>query len=65
MIDFSNLNKDPKLFLNEFMKKPGYLEIKTSNSLYIKKCVCLRSKCYAYETDIDGNDNKLKGICKG
>ena len=63
--DFSNLNKDHKLFSNEFKKIPGYLKIETPKSIYIDKFVCLRSKCYAYTTQFDGNGNKLKGICKG
>ena len=25
----------------------------------------MRSKCYAYRTELDGNDNKSKNICKG
>ena len=65
MFDFSNLNKEHKLFSNEFKKIPGYLKIETPKSLYIDKFVCLRSKCYAYTTQLDGYDNKLKGIVKG
>ena len=65
MLDFSNLNKDHKLFSNEFEKIPGYLKIETPKSLHIDKFICLRSKCYAYTTKLDRNDNKLKGICKG
>ena len=41
------------------------MKIETPKSLYTDKFVCLRSKCYAYTTELDGNDNKLKGICKG
>ena len=65
MFDFSNLNKDHKLFSNEFKKIPGYLKIETPKSLYINNFVCLRSKCYAYTTDLDGYSNKFKGIVKG
>ena len=65
MFDFSNLNKEHKLFSNEFKKIPGYLKIETPKSLYMDKFVCLRSKCYAYTTELDGNDNKSKGNCKG
>ena len=65
MFDFSNLNKEHKLFSSEFEKIPGYLKIETPKSLYIDKFVCLRSKCYAYMTKLDGNDNKFKGIVKG
>ena len=65
MFDFSNLNKEHKLFSNEFNKIPGYLKIETPKSLYIDKFVCLRSKCYAYTIQLDGYENKFKGIVKG
>ena len=65
MFDFSNLNKEHKLFSNDFKKIPGYLKIETPKSLYIDKFVCLRSKCYAYTTQSDGYQNKFKGIVKG
>ena len=65
MFDFSNLDKGHKLFWNDSKKIPGYLKNETHKSLYINKFVCLRSKGYAYQTVLDANDNKLKGICKG
>ena len=65
MFDFSNLNKEHKLFSNEFKKIPGYLKIETLKSLYIDKFACLRSKCYAYTTNLDGYNNTFKGIVKG
>ena len=65
IFDFCNLNKEHKLFSNEFKKIPGYLKVETPKSVYIDKIVCLRSKRYAYTKEFDGNDNKLKGICKG
>ena len=65
LFDFSNLNKEHKLFSNDYKKIPGYLKIETPTSLYTNKFVCLRSKCYAYTTDIDRNVSKLKGFCKG
>ena len=65
LFDFSNLNKEHKLFSNDFKKIPGYLKIETPKSLYIDKFVCLRSKCYAYMTQLDGYENKFKGIVKG
>ena len=65
MFDFSILNKDHKLFPNEFKNLPGYLKIETPKSISMDKFVCLRSKCYAYKTNLHGDDNKLKGICKG
>ena len=63
MFDFSNLDKEHKLFSDEFKKIPGYLKIETTKSLYKDKFVCFRSKCYAYTTELDGIDKKLKGIC--
>ena len=65
LLDFCNLSKDHKLFSNEFKKKLGYLKIETPKSLDINKFVCLRSKCYAYNTELDRNDNILKEICRG
>ena len=65
MFDFSNLYKEHKLFSNEFKKIPGHLKIETPKSFYIDKFVCLRSKCYAYTTQLDGYENKIKGIVKG
>ena len=65
LFDFSNLNKEHKLFSNEYKKIPGYLKIETPKSLYIDKFVCLRSKCYAYTTQLYGYENKFKGIVKG
>ena len=65
MFDFSNLDKQHKLFSKEYKKIPGYLKIETPKSLDIDKFVCLRSKCYAHTTKLDGYDNKLKGIVKG
>ena len=63
--DFSNLDKEHKFFSNEFKKKHGHLKIEIPNSLYIDKFVCLRSKCDAYTTELNSNDNKIKGIVKG
>ena len=65
MFDFSNLNKEHKIFWNDFKKIPGYLKMETPKSLYTDKFVCLRSKCYAYTTNIDEYNNKFKGIAKG
>ena len=65
MFDFSNLNKEHKIFSNGFKKIPGYVKIETPKPVYRDKLVCLRSKCYGYTTELDGIDNKLKGICKG
>ena len=65
IFDFSNLNKEHQLFSNEYKKIPGYLKIETPKSLYIDKFICLRSKCYAYTTQLDGYNNKFKGLVKG
>ena len=65
LFDFSNLNKEHKLFSNEYKKIPGYLKIETPKSIYIDKFVCLRSKCYAYLTKLDGYNSKFKGIVEG
>ena len=65
MFDFSNLDKNHILYSNVFKKIPGYLKIETPKSIYIDKFICLRSKCYAYMTQLDGYENKFKGIVKG
>ena len=65
IFDFSNSNKAFKLFSKKFKKIPGYLKIETPKSFYIENFVCLRSKCLAYITELDFNDNELNGICKG
>ena len=44
MFDFSNLNKDHKLFSNEYKKIPGYLKIETPKSIYIYRQICLLEK---------------------
>ena len=59
VFDIRNLDKEHKFLI------PGYLKIETPESLYIDKFVCFRNKCYADTTELVGNDNKLKGICKG
>ena len=65
IFDFSNLNKEHRLFSNEFKKIPGYLKIETPKSIYIDEFVCLRSKCYAYMAQLDGYEKKFKRIVKG
>ena len=65
MFDFSNVNKEQKLFSNEFKKIPDYLKIEIPKSFYIDKFVCLRSKRYANTTKLDANDNKITGIGNG
>ena len=65
LFDFSNLDKNHILYSNEYKKIPGYLKIETPKSLCIDKFICLRSKCYAYMTQLDGFKNKFKGIVKG
>ena len=58
IFDFSNLNKEQNLFSNEFKEIPGESKLETPKSFYTHKFVCLRSKCYCFTTEIDGNDNK-------
>ena len=58
MFEFSNLIEDHIIFSNEYKKKPAYLKIETPKSINIDKFVCLRSKCYAYKTKLDGDNSK-------
>ena len=60
LFDFSNLSKEHKLLSNEYKKIPGYLKIETPKSLYIDKFVCLRSKCYAYISQLMAMKINLK-----
>ena len=52
-------------FSNESKKVPGYLNLDTPKFSYIDEFVCLRSKCYAYRTKLNGDGNIFKSICKG
>ena len=63
LFDFSNLDKNHKLFSNNNKKVVGKFKIETPKNIWIDEFVALRSKCYAFKC---GNDsmNKLKGISK-
>ena len=62
IFDFSNLNKNHKLFSNK-NKKIGKFKIETPDNIWIDEFIALRSKCYAFKCG-DDNKNKLKGISK-
>ena len=64
IFDFSNMNKDHKLFSDEVNKIPGYSKIETPTLIYINKFVCFRSKCCAYKTELDGNCNIVKSLVR-
>ena len=63
IFDFSNLDKNHKLFNNKNKKIIGKFKIETPKNIWIDKFICLRSKMYAFKC---GNDSKniLKGISK-
>ena len=59
--EFSNLNKEHKLFSEENKKVVGIFKIETSERVWIDEFVCLRSKAYSFECGVK-NENKLEGI---
>ena len=63
IFDFSNLNKEHKLFSNENKKVVGKFKIETPKNIWIDEFICLRSKAYSYKCN-NKNINKLKGISK-
>ena len=63
MFDFSNLNRENKLFSEENKKVVGKFKIETPGSIWIDEFVCLRSKAYAYRCGGESS-NKLKGSNK-
>ena len=63
LFDFSNLNREHKLFSEENKKVVGKFKIETPRSIWIDEFVCLRSKAYAYKCGGESS-NKLKGISK-
>ena len=63
MFDFSNLNREHKLFNEENMKVVSKFKIETPGSIWIDEFVCLRSKAYLYKCGCEIS-NKLKGISK-
>ena len=63
IFDFSNLDKNHKLFSNKNKRCIGYFKIETPKAIWIDEFVCLRSKMYAFKCRNDSK-NKLKGISK-
>ena len=63
LFDFSNLNKEHKLFSNENKKVVGKFKIETPENIWIDEFVALRSKAYSFKFN-NNNTNKLKGISK-
>ena len=63
LFDFSNLNREHKLFSEENKKVVGKFKIETPGSIWIDEFVCLRSKAYSYKCGSESS-NKLKGISK-
>ena len=63
IFDFSNLDKNHKLFSNKNKRVIGFFKIETPKSIWIDEFVCLRSEMYAFKY---GNDskNRKKGISK-
>ena len=63
LFDFSNLNKEHKLFSNKNKKVVGKFKIETPENIWIDEFVALRSKAYSFKCN-NNNTNKLKGISK-
>ena len=61
--DFSNLDKNHKLFTNENEKVIGKFKIETLQNIWIDEFVCLRSKMYAFKCG-GYSKNKVKCISK-
>ena len=63
IFDFSNLNKNHKLFSKKNKKVVGKFKIETPENIWIDEFVALRSKCYAFKCG-DGSKNILKGVSR-
>ena len=63
IFDFSNLDKNHKLFSNKNEKVIGKFKIETPKNIWIDEFICLRSKIYAFKCG-GHSKNKLKGISK-
>ena len=61
--DFSNLDKNHKIFSNKNKKVIANFKIETPKNICIDEFVCLRSKMYAFKCG-DDSKNELKGISK-
>ena len=55
IFDFSNLDKDYELFSNKNKKVNGKFKTKTPTNIWMKECIAMRSKCYAFKC---GDDSK-------
>ena len=63
IFDFSNLDKNHKLFSNKNKKVLGKFKIEAPKNIWVDEFVCLTSKMYAFKFGSDSK-NKLKGISK-
>ena len=63
IFDFSNLDKNHKLFSKKNEKVSSKFKIETPKNIWIDEFICLRSKMYAFKCG-DDSKNKLKGISK-
>ena len=63
LVDFSNLNKNHKIFSNKNKKLNGKFEFETPKTIWIDEIIALRRIMYAF---ICGEDSKknLKGLCE-
>ena len=65
IFDFSNLDKNHKLYSEKNKHRLGFFKIETPLNIWIDKFVCLRSKAYSFKCkNNDENKNKIKGISK-
>ena len=65
IFDFSNLDKNNKLYSEKNKKRLGFFKIETPLNIWIDDFVCLRSKAYSFKCkNNDENKNKIKGISK-
>ena len=65
IFDFSNLDKNHKLYSERNKKVIGKFKIETPKNIWIDEFVCLRSKAYSFKyNDNTESKNKIKGISK-
>ena len=63
IFDFSNLDKNHKLYSEKNKKRLGFFKLETALNIWIDEFVCLRSKAYSFKCkNNDENKNKIKGI---
>ena len=63
IFDFSNLDKNHKLYSKKNKKVLGKFKIETPKNIWIDEFVCLISKMYAFKSG-DDSKKKLNGISK-